>query len=95
MVLSGALRSVAATPLPASGTGQFAATACVWVNAPQVVVTVAVNWTVPPAVTVVELGDTLTDTTLSVTVTVAVWLLVGSAWLVATTWYVPPAAGAV
>jgi hypothetical protein len=65
------------------------------VNDPHVVVTVAVNCTVPPAVTVVDPGVTSTDTILSVTVTVAVWLLVGSALLVATTWYVPPVAGAV
>jgi hypothetical protein len=50
---------------------------------------------VPPDVTVTLPGATLTDTILSVTVTVAVWLLVGSAWLAATTWQMPPAAGAV
>jgi hypothetical protein len=58
---------------------QFAA------KVPQVVVTVAVNWVVPPAVTVPEAGLTDTLRMWSETVTVAVRVTLGDAWLVATT----------
>ena len=53
---------------------------------PHVVVTVAANASVPVALTVPLPGATATDRTLSgPTVTVAVAVLVGSAWLTATT----------
>lgn len=55
-------------------------------NAPQVVVTVALNWMAAPASTEISAGATFTLSTLVVTVTVAVALRVGSAALVATTW---------
>jgi hypothetical protein len=70
----------------ASGPGawsQFALAVCV--NDPHVVVTVATNCTVPPAVTVVDPGLTSSDKILYRTVRAAVWLFVGSARLVATT----------
>ena len=56
-------------------------------NVPQLVVTSAAKATVPFGFTVPLPGVTATESTFSApTVTVAVAVLLGSAWLVATTW---------
>jgi hypothetical protein len=55
-------------------------------NAPQVVVTVAVNWAVPPGATLTVAGFSAMERILSETVIVVTALFVVSATLVATTW---------
>jgi hypothetical protein len=56
------------------------------VKVPQLVVTVAVNWAVPPCGMLTTSGLTVTLTIRSVTTTAATALLEASARLVATTW---------
>jgi hypothetical protein len=53
---------------------------------PQVVVTLAVSWAVPPAAALAVLGLIATLRTWSITATVACAFVEGVAWLVATTW---------
>ena len=69
----------------------------VWVvvYAPQLVVTVAVNWALPPGGSSISCGLTSTLTISSVTFMVAMALEAGTGRLVATTWYVPALDGAV
>jgi hypothetical protein len=64
-------------------------------NVPQLVVTVAAKVTCPFAATVPLPGVTATESTFSgPTTTVALAVLVVSATLLATTWYVPSIVGA-
>ncbi len=80
----------------ASRAPQFGAvTSFVDVTLPQVVVTVAVNGALVPGASVRVAGETVTPRIRSAAVTAAVAVELGDAWLVATTWYVPAAAGAV